>query len=185
MSLENDFVQELSTGILYPRQLHGLVLIGCGVRMKFGFIKGYAVGTYIDNTTRDALKSTSAVDDDIHKVLLDPNYRRILRIVMNRTVPIDMFNSSIIDALTPRMNGKDVDQIHKFKELGPYRDLEEGDIIELSIQGDTMEYSNSLGGIGEIKSMIFTRAICDAYYGNDCVSPTHKEAVLRYISSIK
>jgi len=171
-------VQEPSTGIRFPRYLNGFILLGCGVRVKFGFVKGYAVGTYVDMATKEAFNTAT------YEILLNPDYARIVRIVMNRSAPIDMFNASITEVLTPRMNGRDLDQLNKFKELGPRHDLSVGDIIELSIRGDTMEYKNSLGGVGQIKSIIFTQAICNAFYGEDCVSPSHKEAVIKGISSI-
>ena len=179
---DDKIVQEPSTGILFPRHLNGFILAGCGVRVKFGFIKGYAVGTYVDSIATGALNK---VPNDINKALLNPDYAKTLRIVMNRAVPIDMFNASIIDSLTPRMNGKDVDKLLKFKELGPRQDLKEGDVIELFIQGDMLHYKNSLGGDGQIQSISLTRAVCDNYYGDDCVSSSHKEAVVAGIASMK
>ena len=37
--------KEKATGILFPGLCNGLRFVGCGVRVKYGFIKVYAVGT--------------------------------------------------------------------------------------------------------------------------------------------
>jgi hypothetical protein len=179
MTILNDFVKESSTGILFPVKSDDFVLAGCGVRFKFGFIKGYALGTYVD-----PMRLRNANRGEINRALLNPNYARRIRIVMNRSVPIDMFNSSMIEFLSSRMNGEDIDKLNELKELGPRQDLAEGDIIELLIEGDILRYMNSLGGDGHIQSVVLTNAICDAYYGDDCASPSHKEAVIQGISSM-
>jgi len=41
-------VKEDATGILFPQLCNGYYLAGCGVRIKWGLIKVYAVGTYLD-----------------------------------------------------------------------------------------------------------------------------------------
>jgi hypothetical protein len=50
--------------------------------------------------------------------------------------------------------------------------------IEMTIRGDTLLYKNAVGGVGTIRSEIFTKALCDTFYGSDPVSPTHKASVL-------
>lgn len=54
----------------------------------------------------------------------------------------------------------------------------------MTVRGDILEYRNASGGEGQIQSAVFTRALCDVYYGNDPVSPGHKEAVLDGISKM-
>jgi hypothetical protein len=68
--------------------------------------------------------------------------------------------------------------LEEFRKLNPPVDLVEGAEIEMTIRGDTLLYRNAVGGVGAIHSAVFTRALCDVYYGNDPVSPTHKQAVL-------
>lgn len=63
-------------------------------------------------------------------------------------------------------------------------DLVEGAEMEMTIRGDMMHYRNAVGGVGAIHSAVFTRALCDVYYGDDAVSPTHKEAVLDGIAKL-
>lgn len=56
--------------------------------------------------------------------------------------------------------------------------------IEMTIRGDILLYKNAVGGVGQIRSEVFTRAMCDTYYGSDPVSPGHKEAVLEGIPKL-
>jgi len=104
--------KEPATGILFPRLCNGLTFVGCGVRVKFGFVKVYAVGTYVDPIAMDAVKKQGP--EAIKKALLDPMYPRTIRIVMNRAVSIDKFTAAIIEAITPRMQGEDMDKYVRF-----------------------------------------------------------------------
>jgi len=122
-------------------------------------------------------------DGEIEKTLLDPNYPRTIRIVMNRALSIEKYTSAIVEALEPRMNGKDLDKLEEFKKLNPSIDLVEGAEMEMTIRGDTMLYKNAVGGIGMIQSDAFCRALCDVYYGKDAVSPSHKDDVMKGIKS--
>jgi hypothetical protein len=54
----------------------------------------------------------------------------------------------------------------------------------MTIRGDTLLYKNAVGGVGSIRSGIFTRAMCDVYYGADPVSPGHKASVLDGIAKL-
>jgi hypothetical protein len=56
--------------------------------------------------------------------------------------------------------------------------------MELTIRGDTLLYKNALGGVGRIQSVVFTRALCDVYYGNDAVSAPHRDAVLEGVTKL-
>jgi hypothetical protein len=56
--------------------------------------------------------------------------------------------------------------------------LVKGAEMELTIRGDTLLFKNAVGGIGRIQSAVFTRALCDVYFGKDAVSPSHRDAVI-------
>jgi hypothetical protein len=116
-------VKEAATGILFPPLCNGYYLAGTGVRVKWGLIKVYAVGTYVDPLAMSAIKAN---DTAIEQALLDPNYPRTIRIVMNRALSIDKYTSAIIEALKPRMNGEDLDKLEEFKALNPPVDLIQG-----------------------------------------------------------
>jgi hypothetical protein len=75
-------------------------------------------------------------------------------------------------------------RLEEFKMLNPPVDLIKGAEMEMTIRGDTMLYKNAVGGVGTIRSEIFTRALCDVYYGEEAVSPTHKAAVLEGIPKL-
>ena len=98
--------KEPATGIVFPHLCNGMQLVGCGVRVKWGFVKVYAVGTYMDPIAMNAVKKQGS--KEIEKALLDPMYPRTIRIVMNRSLSIDKYTSAIVEALEPRMGGQDL-----------------------------------------------------------------------------
>ena len=60
----------------------------------------------------------------------------------------------------------------------------EGSEVQMTIRGDTLLYMNSAGAVSAINSDAFCRAMCDVYYGDDPVSPDHKEAVIQGIKKL-
>lgn len=174
--------QESATGILFPRLCNGMTLAGCGVRVKWGFVKVYAVGTYFDPLAMSMVKSQG--EAEVKEALLDPRYPRTIRIVMNRNLSIDKYTAAIIEALEPRMNGEDLGSLEEFKKLNPKVDLIEGAEMEMTIRGDVLLYKNAVGGLGQIKSAVFTKALCDVYYGADAVSPTHLKSVISGVKKL-
>jgi hypothetical protein len=100
-------VQEPGTGILFPQLCNGLYYTGCGYRVKYGFFKVYAVGTYMDPLSLGAVKKSTP--EAIQTALLDPTYPRTIRIVMNRALTTDKFIAAIVESLEPRMMGQDMD----------------------------------------------------------------------------
>ena len=97
--------KEKATGILFPSLCNGYTLVGTGVRIKYVFVKVYAVGTYMDAIAMMAIKKGSK--EDMQKALLDPTYPRTIRIVMNRGLAIDKYTAAIVESLEPRMKGQD------------------------------------------------------------------------------
>jgi hypothetical protein len=117
-------VKEPATGILFPQLCNGYYLAGTGVRIKYAFVKVYAVGTYLDPLAVSAVKLASR--ETVEQALLDPTYPRTIRIVMNRPLSIDKYTAAIIEALTPRMKGQDLETLEEFKQLNPPVDLVQG-----------------------------------------------------------
>mmetsp|Transcript_26279 Transcript_26279/g.38595 ORF Transcript_26279/g.38595 Transcript_26279/m.38595 type:complete len:277 (+) Transcript_26279:51-881(+) len=173
---------EPKTGILFPRLCNGMTFVGCGVRVKYGFVKVYAVGTYMDPLAMSVIKDQSK--PQLQKALLDPNYPRTIRIVMNRNLSIEKYTAAIIEALEPRMKGQDLESLEEFKKLNPPVDLIQGAEMEMTVRGDTLLYKNAVGGIGQIRSGVFTSALCDVFYGAEAVSPGHLEDVLKGIKKL-
>lgn len=121
---------------------------------------------------------------EMKKALLDPSYPRTLRIVMNRNLSIDKFTTALVEALEPRMNGEDLGSLEEFKKLNPPVDLVQGAEIEMTIRGDVLLYKNAVGGLGQIKSAVFTKVMCDVFYGEEAVSPAHLDSVLSGIKNL-
>ena len=83
-------------------------------------MKVYAVGSYLDPTQFIGKQD----DAEIEKALLDPKFHRTIRIVMNRSMTMDKYNDAIVEALTPRMNGQDLDKyVFCFQSLSLCRNL--------------------------------------------------------------
>jgi hypothetical protein len=98
--------KEPHTGILFPPLCNGLSLVGVGVRIKYVFVKVYAVGTYLDPIAMRAVNKSSV--EDIQKALLDPMYPRTIRIVMNRGLSIDKYTAAIVESIEPRLHGQEL-----------------------------------------------------------------------------
>jgi len=75
-------------------------------------------------------------------------------------------------------------RLDEFKKLNPPIDLIEGVVMEMTIRGDTMLYKNAVGGVGQIHSAVFCRALCDVYYGADAVSTGHKDDTIKGIQKL-
>jgi hypothetical protein len=118
-------VKEPATGILFPQLCNGYYLVGTGVRYKYGFVKVYAVGTYLDPLAMSAV-SKSQNGNVIEQALMDPTYPRTIRIVMNRALSIEKYTTAIVESLKPRMMGQDLEKLEEFKKLNPPVDLVEG-----------------------------------------------------------
>ena len=101
-------VKENSTGILFPQLCNGFYLAGCGVRIKYGFVKVYALGTYLDPLAMSAVKNSNPAT--IQQALCNPTYPRTIRIVMNRGLSMQKFVAALEEALLPRMQGKDLEK---------------------------------------------------------------------------
>lgn len=175
-------VKEPGTGILFPHLCNAMTFTGCGNRVKYVFVKVYAVGTYMDPLAMAAVKK----EDDvvIAKALCNPMYPRTIRIVMNRTLSMEKYIAAIVEAVEPRLNGQDLDKLEEFKNMNPPGDMVEGSEVQMTIRGDTFLYKNSAGHVGAITSQIFCRAMCDLYYGDDPVSKDHKDAVIQGIKKL-
>lgn len=75
-------------------------------------------------------------------------------------------------------------RLEEFKKLNAPVDLVEGAEIEMTVRGDTLHYKNATGGVGTLRSRVFTTALCDVFYGSDAVSPTMKAAVVQGIAKL-
>lgn len=164
--------KETATGITFPAQVDGLPFAGAGVRVKYGFVKVYAVGTYAN---------TAGIAD--MDAFMGPAVDKTIRIVMNRGLSVDKFTAAISEALEPRMNGKDLEKLDEFKTLNPPGALLEGAEIIMSLKGDTMYYRSSFGGQGSIKSAVFVAALNDVYFGKSAVSGPQRDMIAKSLGN--
>eukprot|EP00934_Nitzschia_sp_Nitz4_P006086 Nitzschia sp. Nitz4//scaffold71_size96697//74392//75005//NITZ4_004705-RA/size96697-processed-gene-0.14-mRNA-1//1//CDS//3329557277//6076//frame0 len=169
-------IKEKATGISFPPLCNGFSLAGAGVRIKWGLVKVYAVGTYLDPVAMMGVKKGS--NEEIQEALLNPSYPRTIRIVMNRGLAIQKFTDALVEAIQPHLQGKEPETLEEFKKLSPPVDLKQGAEIEMTIHGDTLSLKNAMGGVGSMCSRLFCEAMCAIYYGDDAASPTHKDQVI-------
>ena len=54
----------------------------------------------------------------------------------------------------------------------------------MTIRGDTLLYKNALGNVGTIRSEVFTKAMCDVYFGDSPVSPPAKSNVIAAVKKL-
>ena len=94
--------KEPTTGILYPAGINQYKLIGCGVRTKYYILHAYTIGLYMDVDVKKG--------DNIRDLLLDPAHPKVFRVVMNMYVTSRLYMGAIYEALTPLMNGQDMDK---------------------------------------------------------------------------
>jgi hypothetical protein len=116
-------IQEPVTGILFPKLVNGFYFAGCGVRIKYVFVKVYAVASYFDPLAMSAVQHNPLL---LQEALLNPTYPRTIVIIMNRNLSADKMTSALVEALEPRMAGQDLDKLEEFKKMNPAVDLVKG-----------------------------------------------------------
>jgi hypothetical protein len=119
-------IQEPVTGILFPKLVNGFYFAGCGVRIKYMFVKVYAVASYFDPLAMTAVKANPLL---LQEALLNPVYPRTIVIIMNRNLSAAKMTAALIEALEPRMAGQDLDKLDEFKKMNPVVDLVKGTAI--------------------------------------------------------
>lgn len=75
-------------------------------------------------------------------------------------------------------------RLDEFKKLNPPGNLDKDSELLMTIRGDTLLYKNAAGNVGTIHSEVFTKAMCDVYFGSDPVSPTAKKAVIDAVKKL-
>ena len=75
-------------------------------------------------------------------------------------------------------------RLDEFKKLNPSGNLEKDTELLMTIRGDTLLYKNALGNVGTIRSEVFTKAMCDVYFGDAPVSPPAKSNVIAAVKKL-
>lgn len=75
-------------------------------------------------------------------------------------------------------------RLEEFKKLNPSGNLEKDTELLMTIRGDTLLYKNAVGNVGTIQSSVFTKAMCDVYFGDEPVSPKAKSSVIDAVKKL-
>jgi hypothetical protein len=75
-------------------------------------------------------------------------------------------------------------RLDEFKKLNPSGNLDKDTELLMTIRGDTLLYKNALGNVGTIQSEVFTKAMCDVYFGDSPASPPAKARTIEAIKKL-
>jgi len=103
-AVDTNVIEEPETKITFPPVFRSKHLLGLGVRKKYSFVNVYAVGFYV--CQGDFTNITD--EEEREDALLDPHRHKTIRIVMNRTLTMETVVHALIEAIEPRMHGKDL-----------------------------------------------------------------------------
>ena len=172
--------KEESTGIDFPESCQGLPFFGAGVRVKYVFVKVYAVGLYAEPRHLGGLSGAGA--DAVAARILDPSVHKVIRIVMARDLSSEKYTAAIVEALGPRVS--DAAALAEFKALQPKGPFKKDTEIVMDLSGDRLTYM--IGGkiVGTMRSLQLTKALADVYYGADPVSPPARAAACARIAAL-
>lgn len=176
-----------------------LQLAGLGVRKKTLFrVKVYSFGFYLE-----ADKAAKAVqpllgrkmkemmrDSKLDDALLDGNYAKRLRLVMARSVDADDMTEAFKDSLQPRIRNL-VKKMSKEEQAAAEtarlnfekvfkEPAKEKQVIEFTwLPGGRLLTSIDGKAQPEIKNEVLCKALFHIYLGNDPISESGKEAILK------
>ena len=170
-------VVEPKTGVEFPAEQGGLKLAGCGVRVKYGFIKVYAVGVYV--SPRVALDKRAASPLAALRTARRDGAVVELRLTMARDVPKKTFVDALAEQITPRAGAPQSDTFAAAITGGLRDPTPEGSTTTIRLDPDGT--ISVLDDTGLVTAHVVVPAVCDAfldiYLGADGISPTTLEAV--------
>jgi Chalcone isomerase-like len=183
-----------ATGISFPtHHKNGLEIFGVGVRKK-GPIKIYSVACYGNKTVKDGLSSIRRSNTNekdaykaLHDVILESSDTSFV-LEMAFKVGAAKMASAIADSVLPRHKG-DKDDIEQLKEM-IYQGVSKGNDNAAAVKGTKFQFDCHLQSgmdvtvngkpIGSIPSPELTKAFCNVYCDNDCVSPALRKSCLEH-----
>ena len=130
-------------GLTFPGQLKGQTLVGGGTRAKYGAVKVYAVGLYIDaGRAASSLKPfvglpAAKLPANFFKVLQSGKFDRTLLLQFHRAVAAETVAGALRDSLAGRLSAGVLDKFRStlLKTLGDASVLK-GAKIFFSCRGD-------------------------------------------------
>ena len=175
-----------ATGINFPAKQSGLEILGVGVRKK-GPIKIYSVGMYGTAALKENLSHISRSEEKGQKAFgilrsgAKAEHATFL-LNMNFKVGGEKMASAIAESVSPRHSGSRQD-VNDLKELIFKGVKAKG----AAVKGTTFQFDCSSKGVavavdgevqGEIGSPSLSKAFCDVYLDDKCVSPALRKSCL-------
>ena len=152
-------------------------LISTQVRVKYGFIKVYAVGVYV--SPRVALDKRAASPLAALRTARRDGAVVELRLTMARDVPKKTFVDALAEQITPRAGAPQSDTFAAAITGGLRDPTPEGSTTTIRLDPDGT--ISVLDDTGLVTAHVVVPAVCDAfldiYLGADGISPTTLEAV--------
>ena len=161
------------------------------------------MGTYIEEETIKTIDKEILSDkESLQNLLCNPTMLpRTIRIVTQWTIPSKLLTQGILDSLQPRLKGKKTKEEMKALETLLYDVMPKGELTSgtetyMNVDDDTFVLLDD-GGMFDntddskdkkeevpkkIQDKHFCEAMCEVYFGDDPVSPVHKEDVLKRMS---
>ena len=177
--LSTETLVEAATGIAFPAELSApaaggapLAFAGAGVRIKYMFVKVYAVGAYFEAARLDGAFPPGAGTPTAFRIELAMDLTR------------EKYNAAIAEQVDPRMARHGAAGKAAIAEFGALSaqlpaNLAKGMAIELHLApGGALTLRVGGATVGAMQSQEICDALKDVYLGADPVSPPMKEAAL-------
>ena len=173
-------------GLTFPGQLKGQTFVGGGTRAKYGAVKVYAVGLYIDaGRAASSLKPfvglpAEKLPSNFFKVLQTGKFDRTLLLQFHRAVAAETVAGALRDSLAGRLSAAVLDKFRStlLATLGDASVLK-GAKIFFSCRGDSLTISTGTlsGNAQSIRDKTLCPAFIDVYLGSKPISPAAKAGV--------
>ena len=172
-------------GLTFPGQLKGQTFVGGGTRAKYGAVKVYAVGLYIDaGRAASSLKPfvglpAAKLPANFFKVLQSGKFDRTLLLQFHRAVAAETVAGALRDSLASRLSAAVLDKFRStlLATLGD-ASVVKGAKIFFSCRGDSMTISiGTLSHSSAIRDKALCPAFIDVYLGPKPISPPAKAGV--------
>jgi len=171
-------VVEPDTGVAFPDALGKQSLVATGVRRKFGAVKVYAVGFYLDRASKLYGKGPSA--DQLLKAA--PGFASVRIVITSRLVNAAKLSSALTESVWPRLKGlkaAEAEQVMKDFEAafleGPA--LKPGTAIVLKLGKPGIEVEVGKRYKASVKSPALVKAFLATYVDANGVIPEFRDAI--------
>jgi Chalcone isomerase-like len=185
-----------ATGINFPNQKNGLEIFGVGVRKK-GPIKIYSVACYGNKTVKESLSTISRSRDgekEAYKAfqnsIVQQSSGSTTSFVLEMAFKVggNKLAAALTDSVSPRHSGgnaKDVEQLKDliFQGVSTNGDgaATKGTKIQFDCHASTgMDVSVNNKHIGSVTSPTLSKAFCNVYCDDDCVSPALRKSCIEH-----